>query len=123
METEVKKIFVIDDDEMLTMALSDYLTRSVAHEIKVFHTGEDALQYLNEMPDVILLDFYLNTVDQNAADGLEILKQIRKELPHVRVIMLSNQESYGKAVQTIQKGAEHYVMKGKDSFEEIMGLI
>lgn len=35
-----KKIFIIDDDEMLTTAMSDYLTRDTAHNIFVFHTSE-----------------------------------------------------------------------------------
>jgi DNA-binding NarL/FixJ family response regulator len=118
-----KKIFIIDDDEMLTMALSDYLTRSVSHDIQVYHTGEEALKRLDEEPDVVVLDFHLNTVNQSAANGLEILKQIRKQMPNVRVIMLSSQESYGKAAQTIQKGAENYVIKGEKSFHQILELI
>ena len=46
-----KKIFIVDDDEMLTEALSDYLTRKVAHEISIFHTGEDCLQQISENLD------------------------------------------------------------------------
>jgi len=44
--TKPKKIFIVDDDEMLTEALSDYLTRKAAHKISVFHTGEDCMQHL-----------------------------------------------------------------------------
>ena len=67
-----KKIFIVDDDEMLTMAMSDYLTRETAHNISVFHTGEEASKHVGDHPDVVILDFYLNTVEENAANGLEV---------------------------------------------------
>ena len=118
-----KKIFIVDDDEMLTTALSDYLTRNIRHEIHVFHTGEECLKHLYESPEVIILDYYLNTVDENAATGLEILQKIRKDLPNIRVIMLSSLENYNKASQTIQRGAENFVMKGENAFEEVAELI
>ena len=118
-----KKIFIVDDDEMLTMALSDYLTRELNHDIHVFHTGEECVKHLDEQPDVVILDFYLNTVEKDAANGLQVLEAIRKHLPNSRFIMLSSQESYAKAAQTIQKGAEQYVIKGEDAFEKIARLI
>lgn len=118
-----KKIFIVDDDEMLTMAMSDYLSREAAHDISVFHSGEDAVKHLADRPDVVNLDFYLNTVKEDAANGLEILQAMRKHLPNTRFIMLSSQESYTKAAQTIQKGAEQYVIKGEDAFEKIAALI
>ena len=118
-----KKIFIVDDDEMLTMALSDYLTRDVKHDIHVFHTGEECVKHLAENPDVVILDFYLNTVEKDAATGLEVLSAIKKHLPNSKFIMLSSQESYTKAAQTIQEGAEQYVIKGEDAFEKIANMI
>jgi two-component system OmpR family response regulator len=118
-----KKIFVVDDDEMLTMAMSDYLTREVNNDVRLFNTGEECAKHLSENPDVVILDFYLNTVDKDAANGLEVLKSIRKHLPNAKFIMLSSQESYSKAAQTIQSGAEEYVIKGEDAFEKIARLI
>lgn len=118
-----KKIFIVDDDEMLTMAMSDYLTRDTAHNISVFHTGEECVKHINENPDIVILDFHLNTVKKDASNGLEILTSIRQHLPKTRFIMLSSQESYTKAAQTIQKGAEQYVIKGEDAFEKIAEMI
>ena len=48
---------------------------------------------------------------------------MRKQLPNTRFIMLSSQESYSKAAQTIQKGAEIYVIKGEEAFEKIAQMI
>ncbi len=118
-----KKIFIVDDDIMLTEALTDYLTRKTAHNIHVFHTGEECLARLKEHPDIIVLDYYLNTIQKDAANGMEILTAIRKQDKHIHVIMLSSQERYGIALQTIQKGAEQYVIKDTDSFQKIEEMI
>lgn len=118
-----KKIFIVDDDIMLTEALTDYLTRKTPHTIHVFHTGEECLTNLSEHPDIVILDYYLNTVQKDAANGMEILTGIRKQDKHIHVIMLSSQERYGIALQTIQKGAEQYVIKDTDSFQKIAEMI
>lgn len=118
-----KKIFIVDDDEMLTEALSDYLTREVNHNISIYHTGEELLKHVFEKPDVIILDFYLNTVNKDAANGLEVLEAIQDHIQDTRVIMLSSQESYVTATKTIQKGALQYVIKGEDAFQKIAAAI
>ena len=118
-----KKIFIVDDDTMLTEALKDYLTRKTAHEISVFYTGEECLKHLTENPDVIILDYYLNSVQKDAANGMEILQVIKKHYPGLSVIMLSSQERYAVALQTIQKGAEQYVIKDENAFGKIASMM
>ncbi|MCX6241754.1 MAG: response regulator [Bacteroidetes bacterium] len=118
-----KKIFVVDDDTMLTEAIKDWLTRNVPHQVSIFNTGEDCLKHLYEKPEVVVLDYFLNTVSKDAANGIEILKAIKKYDPSIHVIILSSQEHYGIAVQTIQKGAEQYVIKDEKAFEKIASLI
>lgn len=118
-----KKIFIVDDDVMLTEALSDYLTRSVAHEISCFHTGEECLEHLAQRPDIVILDYNLNSVHKDAANGMEILQVIKKNYPGIHVIMLSSQEHYGVAMKTLIKGAEQYVPKDETAFDTVAGII
>lgn len=118
-----RKIFIVDDDPMLLEAFKDYLTAKAPHQVSAFLTGEECLKHLAEKPDVIILDHYLNTVQKDAANGMEILQIIKKNYPHAHVIMLSSQERYAVALQSIQKGAEHYVIKDKDSFKKIEEMI
>ena len=115
----VKKIFVVDDDEMLTMMLSDHLKKNQEYQVSVFHTGESAIENLNQNPDVVILDYQLNTVVEDAQDGMHILKAIKKMDNNMAVIMLSSQDNYGKAVQTIIKGALEYVVKDDNAFDRI----
>ena len=118
-----KKIFIVDDDPMTSEALLDYLTRTVSHRVRLFDTGEECLKHLSEAPDVIILDYFLNSVKKEAADGMKILKLIKKVYPQVHIIMLSSQERYAVAMQTIQQGAEQYVIKDNDAFEKIASMI
>ena len=119
MSKRAKKIFVVDDDEMLSAALEDYLTRKIPHQVSVFNTGEDCLKHLSDEPDIIILDYNLNSVFKDAANGMKILEAIKKEDRNIRVIIPSSQEAYGTALQTITRGAEQYIIKDEDAFEKI----
>lgn len=119
MENSKKSIFVVDDDNMYATMLADHLTEHGNYAVKTFATGEDCLASLDGNPDFIILDYYLDSEVPGAKNGLEILKEIKKADEDVRVIMLSSQEHYGIALQTIAKGAIYYVIKDLQSFKEI----
>jgi len=117
-------VFIVDDEPLLSEMLTDYLKdNDLTFNIKSFPTGEACLQTLHEQPDIVVLDYHLNSKEKDAANGIDILKEIKKQHPALPVIMLSSQESYGTAAKTIMYGAVHYVIKGQDAFEEIFQLI
>lgn len=123
-ESTTKKIFVADDDEMLGTMLSDFLVEQGCGTVELFETGEHCLKRMkDELPDVVVLDYYLNSSNLNAQTGMQILDEIHKHFPSVYVIILSSQTSYFVATRTISKGATHYVIKGKDSFQEVADVI
>ncbi|MEQ8325092.1 MAG: response regulator [Vicingaceae bacterium] len=114
-----KRIFLVDDDVMLCELLKDHLTQKIRHDIHVFNTGEEALKQLHLEPQVVILDYELNTVIADAEDGLHILQKIKDFDKKICVIMLSSQTHYGKAAQTIVKGALEYVVKDNKAFNHI----
>ena len=120
MSKAAKKIFVVDDDEMLSMALEDFLERKTNHEIHLFNTGEDCLEHLEEQPDIIILDYNLNSVKKDAANGLVILEAIKKKNEDVKIVMLSSQEATWIILQTVKMGAAEYVVKDENAFERIL---
>jgi len=122
MDNIVKKIFVVDDDEMLSMALEDYLERKTDFEVRLFNTGEECLKHLEEQPDIIILDYNLNSVVKEAANGLIILEAIKRLNGGIRVVMLSTQETKWLVLQTIKLGAEEYVIKDENAFEKIVSI-
>ena len=110
-------IFIVDDEPLLSEMLADYLKdRNSEYGISTFPTGEDCLQYLKEEPDIVILDYYLNSKEKDAANGIDILKEIKKQNKSIPVIMLSSQKSYATASKTIMYGAMHYVIKGQEAF-------
>ena len=118
------KIFIVDDEPLLTEMLADYLQEQDANlAIESFPTGEACLKCLDQNPDLIVLDYYLNSKERTAANGIDILKAIKDKNKTLPVVMLSSQKSYGTAVKTIGHGAIHYVIKGQDAFNEIYQLI
>ena len=117
-------IFIVDDEPLLSEMLTDYLKEQHGgFKIQSFPTGEACLQSLDEQPDAVVLDYHLNSKEKDAANGIDILKEIKKRDKALPVIILSSQESYGTAAQTIRHGAVHYVIKSQDAFEEIFQLI
>ena len=118
------KVFIVDDEPLLSEMLTDYL---LGHNpnlvIRSFLTGEACLKNLYEKPAIVILDYHLNSRERDAANGLEILKEIKRKYKTTPVIMLSSQESYSKASQIIGYGAIHYVIKGQEAFEKIQKLI
>jgi len=121
---EKAKIFIVDDEPLLSEMLTDYLLeQNPGLIIKSFPTGEACLKNLYENPDAIILDYYLNSREKDALNGIDILKEIKKQKKSLPVIMLSSQKKYSTAAQTIAYGAVHYVIKGQDAFNEIYELI
>jgi DNA-binding NarL/FixJ family response regulator len=121
--TKQRLIFVVDDDAMYREMLELYLSDNPLNTVKSFPTGEECLKHLTEAPDYIILDYKLDAVDKNAADGIKILDKIRKKDWHTRVIMLSKHGQYNTALQSIKKGAEMYVIKDAHAFKKIDELM
>ena len=118
-----KNIFVVDDDPMMTETMKDYLADNFGHQVSVFPTGEACLAHLDENPDIIILDYYLNSVRKDAADGIEILHFIKVNYPKIRIIMLSSLEKHRTVAQTLEQGAEKFVYKDRDAFKNIAQLV
>mgnify|MGYP003382126403 CR=1 FL=1 len=108
---------------MFCTMLSDHLEDQGKYEVATFGTGEACIERLGDNPDAIILDYYLDNSVPGAKNGLEILRHIHKADPEQKVIMLSSQEHYGVALQTIASGAVNYVIKDLKSFEEIDALL
>ena len=111
-----KRIFIVDDDPIIAEMLKDHLTKMTNYEISIFETGEECLKQLIQKPGIIFLDFYLNSVNRDAMDGLEVLQEIKKLDPEIDVVILSGQDKIEVAVKTMQYGAFDYIVKGEAAF-------
>lgn len=109
-------IFIVDDDPMHADMLKDHLSKMSDFTIITFSTGEDALKNMHLNPNIIFLDYYLNSVVKEAQDGLEILQEIKKVSPDTDVVMLSGQDKIDVAVNIMKYGAFDYITKGESAF-------
>ena len=118
-----KKVFIVDAGLSEGLALRDYLLKDTPHHVECFRTGEECLQHMEENPDAVVLDYYLDKAHGDAEEGLQVIESIKENYPNVHIIMLSSQDRYAMAAQTIQKGVEDYVIDDADAFENIAGII
>ena len=118
-----KTVFIVDDDIMMSQMLKDHLMQNPLYDVFTYGTGEECIKNLGQDPTAIILDYKLNMHDPAAANGLEILKQIKSINEKICVIMLSSQEQYGTALKTIAKGALEYVIKDNDAFKKVSKIL
>jgi len=80
--------------------------------------GTEALDKARELrPDIILMD-----IDLPEKSGLVVTETIRKELPAIRVLILSMHTNTDYVLRIVQSGASGYVLKG-GSTEDLLRAI
>jgi DNA-binding NarL/FixJ family response regulator len=125
MSTQALNLVIIDDNPLMVTGLQRFLEIKFEDKLNIsaYQSGEQALEKIDRSTNIIILDYFLNTLQKDAANGMEILQIIKKRYPGIHIIMLSSQERYGVAMQTIQKGAEQYIIKDEASFEKIAAMV
>jgi DNA-binding NtrC family response regulator len=110
------KIFLVDDDELYLKLLSIELAQNALFQIVCFTTGELCLAAIDQLPDVIILDYHLNGIDKNAMNGIKTLQQIKEKKKDFSVIILSAQDKIEVAVDCMHHGAFDYVVKNETAY-------
>ncbi|MDP4220683.1 MAG: response regulator [Bacteroidota bacterium] len=114
------KITLIDDDPALCEMVKDSLTKKFPSSgITIYHTGEDALSDMSEPPDVVILDYQLDTVKVDAMNGIQVLQKLKEGYPDLPVIFLSSQDRMEVAANTIKYGAHDYIVKNETAFQKL----
>ncbi len=103
-------VLLVDDEAPFV----DTMTKRLAkRKLTVFksYSGEEALETLkeNSQIDLVILD-----VKMPGMDGIETLKEIRKEFPLVEVIMLTGHATVETSIEGMRLGAFDYLMKPCD---------
>lgn len=99
-------ILIVDDEPSILQSLSGLLTDE-GFEVATASNGYEALQHIEaEAPDLVLLDIWMPGID-----GLETLKEIKKNNPHIQVIMITGHGNIETAVQATKAGAFDFIEK------------
>ena len=101
-----RTILIVDDEESICQSLSGILLDE-GYDVLTANSGEEAVKMLDEaLPSLVLLDIWLPGMD-----GIETLKQIRRNHPQVRVVMMSGHGTIETAVKATKLGAFDFIEK------------
>jgi DNA-binding response OmpR family regulator len=100
------KVLIVDDEPSVRWAIAEAL-RGWDYETVEAETGAAALAALaTERPAAVLLD--INLPDSS---GLDLLREIKRRLPQVAVIMITAETLYENAVAALRGGADDFIGK------------
>src|SRR5213593_3077096 len=117
MKTENHHVLIIDDERPVLMTLEALLKRH-GYQVDTAPTAAQGLKVLkSKSPTLVLLDLKLPD-----ADGLEMLERIKSELPETQVIILTAHDSLHNAIESIKRGAYHFISKPYAP-EELLSLV
>ena len=105
------KVVIVDDHALIREGIKKLLELEESFDIiALAGDGNEALEVIEKVrPDVVLLD--INMPNMN---GIDCLKQIKAEYPDTKVVMLTIHEDAEYLIETINIGAEGYVLKDAD---------
>jgi DNA-binding NtrC family response regulator len=117
MKPENRRILIIDDERPILMTLGALLERR-GYQVDTAPTASQGMKMLkSKSPALVLLDLQLPD-----AEGLEMLDRIKTELPEMQVIILTAHDSLHNAIESIKRGAYHFISKPYAP-EELLSLI
>ena len=101
-------ILITDDESDIRSLISDIL-EDEGYKTRTAGTAQACMTAIeDEVPAAMILDIWLKDSDM---DGIDILKQVRREHPDVPVIIISGHGNIEIAVAAIKQGAYDYIEK------------
>ena len=101
------KILVVDDQIGIVSFLHDFFVQK-DYDVLQATNAKKAIQLVKkEQPALVLLDIKLGW----GADGLHVLREIKKDMPDVRVIMMTSIIDEDVMNEAMSSGADDYITK------------
>jgi DNA-binding NtrC family response regulator len=104
--SETRRILIIDDERPILLTLEALLSRH-GYRTETATTATLGLRAMKTNPAaLVLLDLQLPD-----ADGLETLDRLKKDFADSQVIILTAHDSLNNAIESIKRGAFHFISK------------
>ena len=117
-------VFIVDDEEINVEMMKDALSSKYSRfDYTGFSTGEDCISQLDKNPKIIFLDYWLNSQNADAMNGLQALKAIKQKSPKTEVVIVSSQDKIEVAVNVMKNGAFDYIIKGEGAFHRAQQVV
>lgn len=111
---------VLADDHVLVRDGIKYLIENEKNIIVIDEAsdGKEALEAVKKnKPDVLIVDIRMPELT-----GIEVVRILKKEHPEIKALVLSMHHSREYVVQSIQAGADGYLLKGSSKEEFIKAV-
>ncbi|MBI3828589.1 MAG: sigma-54-dependent Fis family transcriptional regulator [Planctomycetes bacterium] len=106
----MQKLLIIDDDEGVCYSLARLLAGD-DRRVTAVQTPEAGFEALRgEDPDLVMLDIKIGNID-----GLEVLKEVRKQRPLQLVVIMTAHGTTETAIEAMKRGAFDYIIKPFDT--------
>ena len=118
-ERPPRRVVVADDSPSLRTLLTTLLSLEPGFEVAgVAADGAEAVEIvLRVRPDLLLLDLAMPRVD-----GLQVIEQLKDQLPELRIVVFSGYTSSELEQAARDRGAAAYVRKGRPPEDLIEAL-
>lgn len=102
------RVLLVDDHVLVRKGIAGLLaTQDDIQVVGEAGDGFEALEKAEElMPDVILMD-----ISMPRCDGLTAIDLIKKEMPYVKIVMLTYSDDDENLFEAIKRGAQGYLLK------------
>lgn len=100
------KLLIVEDEKIALKNL-EHIMKKEGYDVTGTTSGSNALKILSaEEFDLVLTDLKMEKVD-----GIEVLEKAKSLYPDCEVIMITAYATVPSAVETMKKGAYHYIAK------------
>lgn len=112
-------IMLVDDHNMVRDGIKRLLEDEPDFKVvSEAENGAEAIQQAKRLkPDILVTDLMMN-----GPNGIEVSREVRKNSPATRVIILSMYNDSGYVDQAMKEGAKGYVVKGSGIDELITAI-
>lgn len=113
------RVLLVEDDDLLRMGLKSMINMRSEYIIEDdVATGKEAIRtFRQKRPEIVLLDLRLPDIQ-----GTEVLKQLREIDPTAKVIILTACDDNEFIYETLEYGANAYVLKGANPEELFLAM-
>lgn len=115
----MKRIFLIEDDQVYADFLKKSLEKDKKFHVSAFTNAEDCLTALESEinPNIIIIDYFLPGM--NGLDLYQALKRLHKK---ALIIILSSNDDGNLVIDLMKKGVRNYVMKDENVMDSIYAI-
>jgi len=108
LELAGKKIVIVEDD-LPSIRYYETLLKNSGADVKIFHTGKEFVDYLNQgnnIIDLVFMDFLIPLIN-----GIECIRIFRKERKNTPILMMTAYSSEQAKTEAYIAGCNEYVLK------------